>query len=214
MAATRLSIYQGACLALGERKVVSLTEDVPARKELDGVWDRDGIKTCLQAGLWNFATRSVQLDYSPSVSPPFGYQRAFEKPTDFVRLSNICTDEFFRSPLNHYEDESNYWFADQDTIYVRFVSSDVDYGMDFSKWPPNFTRFVEHFFGWMIHNRLTGSNLRKKEDVESDMQMWLKRAEATDAAEEATKFLPAGSWVRARGGRRGRYFNTFGDAVD
>lgn len=213
MAASRLSIYQGACLVLGDRKVVSLTENVQTRKELDGVWDRNGVKTCLQSGLWNFATRGVQLDYSPSVSPPFGYERAFEKPTDFVRLSNICTDEFFKHVLNNYEDEAGYWFASYDTIYVRYVSNDVDYGMDYAKWPENFTRFVEHYFALQICDRVTGG-ARKKQDVEKDTNFWLKKALGTDAAEEPTKFLPSGSWVRARAGNRGRYRDEHGRPVD
>ena len=212
MTASRLSLYQGACVALKERKVVSLTENVPVRKELDGWWDRGGVRTCLQMALWNHATRGVMLDYSPSITPPFGYTHAFAKPTDFVRLSNICSDEFYRCPLNDYDDESGYWFADIDTIYVRYVSDDVDYGFDYAKWPENFTRYVEHEAAHTVVGRLTGGQ-RNKADVEKDRDYWLAKAKGTDAAEEPTKFLPTGSWVQARGGRRG-YRNQYGRSVN
>jgi hypothetical protein len=201
MAASRLLIYQGAAAALGERKPVSLTENVPVRKELDGVWERGGIKTCLQAALWNFATRSVELTYSPSVTPAFGYRYGFEKPTDFVRTAQVTSDEYYRHPLNEYQDDGGYWFADIDPIYVRYVSNGSSYGFNYDKWPENFTRFVEHYFAHAICDRITGSG-RKKDDVANDLRMWRDQAKQTDAAEEPVSFAPQGSWVSAR--RRGR----------
>src|SRR5882724_4601315 len=116
---SKLSIFQGAALALGDRKVMSLTENRETRRALDLVWSRDGVKTCLQLGMWNFATRSLQYDYSPSVEPPFGFKRAFDKPTDWIRTVGMCEDEFFKVPLRQYQDEAAFWFADLDTIYVR-----------------------------------------------------------------------------------------------
>lgn len=177
---------------------------MPSRRALDGVFDRDGIKTCLQAGLWNFAIRSVQFDYDPSLEPAFGYTRAFQKPDDFVRLASLSSSEYFRPPLMDYQDGGGFWFANVDTIYVRYVSSDAAYGLDFSLWPPNFTRFVEHFFGHAICKRETGST-RDKESVEVDMSRWLKLAKGTDAAEEPVAQLPSGSWASARGSRRTRF---------
>ena len=78
----KLALYNGSLALLGARKLASLTENQLSRRELDGVFSRGGIRTCLQLGQFNFAIRTVQLDYSPSVEPPFGYTHAFDKPTD------------------------------------------------------------------------------------------------------------------------------------
>lgn len=199
----RLSIYQGASLAIGDRKVISLTENRETRRALDGVWDRDGVKTCLQMGFWNFATRSVKYDYSPSVEPPFGLKRAFNKPEDWVRTVGVCEDEFYRVPLLRYQDESAFWFADLDTIYVRFVSSLDDYGLNFSKWPQNFTRFVELWFALQIVKRTTNSQA-DKDALKKDAEQALLLSKNTDAMDEATVFLPPGTWSTSRQGRRGR----------
>lgn len=207
MTTSRLGLYQGAALVVGERKPVSLTENVTVRKELDGVWDRGGVKTCLQTFLWNFATRAVELTHSPSITPPFGYTYAFEKPTDFVRLVNICRDEYFHVPLNEYNDDGGYWSADLDTIWVRYVSSDTDYGFDYAKWPENFTRFVECWFAYAICDRVTGSG-RKKADIAQDLRVARDMARSTDAAEEPVTFVPQGSWVQARSGRRADRYRT------
>jgi hypothetical protein len=206
MAASRLSIYQAAAQIIGERRPVSLTENVPVRKELDGVWERGGVKTCLQQYLWNFATRSVELTYSPSVTPAFSFRYAFEKPDDFVRVAQLAVDEYYRHPLTEFQDDGNYWFADIDTIYVRYVSNDDSYGHDYSKWPENFTRFVEHYFAHAICDRITGSGGRvggvgdKKTDIARDMRFWRDQARQTDAAEEPTTRAPQGAWVTARTG--------------
>ena len=93
--ANKLSIYNGALLFIGDRQLSALTDNVEPRRLLDGVWDRDGIDTVLEHGQWNFAMRSAKYEYSPSVTPSFGHSRAFEKPSDFVRLCAMCSDEFF-----------------------------------------------------------------------------------------------------------------------
>lgn len=204
MAASRLSIYQGACIALGDRKIISLTENRELRRSLDTIWDRDGVKTCLQMGLWNFATRTLKYDYSPSVEPSFGLKRAFNKPDDWVRTTAVCEDEFFRVPLLSYRDEASYWFSNLDTIYVAFVSSLTDYGLNFAGWPQNFARFVELWFAWSVCRRTTNSG-QTKEDLAKDMQKALLLAKNTDAMDEATAMLPPGSWALSRRGRRQRW---------
>jgi hypothetical protein len=199
---SKLSIYQGACALLGTRRLASLAERQLSRRELDGVFERGGIKSCLQMGQWNFATRGVELSYSPSITPAFGYNRAFDKPTDWVRTCGLCSDEFFREPLLDVVDEAGHWYSDLDTIYVRYVSNDTQYGMDYSLWPENFTRVVEHYFAKETCLRLTQS-ASLKESLETEFKRWLLKAKSSDAMDEATSFPPRGLWVRARRGSRG-----------
>lgn len=203
---TKLSLYQGACTKLGIRKLVSLTENQLSRRELDGVFARGGIRNCLSMGQWKFATRSRQLDYAPSITPQFGYRRAFDKPTDWVRTTGLCSDEYFREPLLDMADEAGYLFADLDTIYGRHVSDDSQYGGDYSLWPENFTTVVEGYFAKEVCLRLTQSQ-SLKDSLEQEFRSDLAKAKNTDAMDDATKFPPLGSWARARmanGGRRDR----------
>ena len=194
---SKLSLYNGALREVGGRKLASLAENRESRRVLDSMWDADAVKTCLAAGQWNFAMRTQRLDFSPSIAPEFGYARAFVKPDDWVRTCAVCEDEFFRMPLLDYNDEAGYWFSDLDVIFVRFVSDDTDYGLDYSKWPANFTRYVESFLAARICMKLTG-NATKREQLERDAEVWLVKAKSSDAMDEATAKLPAGSWSRAR----------------
>jgi hypothetical protein len=204
---TKLDLYNGALLAIGSRQLASLTESRESRRALDAVYARGGVRTCLSAGMWNFAMRSAQLDKSPSIEPDFGLQNVFVKDDDWVRTAYVCCDEYFREPLIDYTDEAGHLYADQDPIYCKWVSDGLDYGGDLASWPENFTRYVEHWFAHEICERITQGRTKKAE-LAAGVASWLTKASSTDAMDEPTKFLPPGSWSRSRhrgmNGRRDR----------
>ena len=204
--ASKLSVYNGALREVGERKLASLTENREPRRVLDSAWDAEAVKTCLAAGQWNFATNSIELTHSPSIDPAFGYSYAFDKPENWVRTVAMCGDERFNAPLLQYQDEGSYWYADVDPIYVRYVDAGTSFGLDYGKWPINFTRYVEFFLAARICMSLT-QNASKRDGLETLAEVWLTKAKSSDAMDEPTKFLPPGSWSTARHGRslgRGR----------
>jgi hypothetical protein len=194
---TQLDIYNGALLHCGERFLASLTEQREPRRLLDRVWASNGVKTCLEQGQWNFAMRTVQIDYDPSIEPSFGYNRAFSKPSDWVVTSSLCSDEFFRDPLLRYTDEAGYWYSDLDTLYVRFVSSDVNYGLNINQWPDSFREFVEAHFASKIILKLSNSEDELKR-VEGLRAKFLKTAKSKAAMAEPTSFPARGNWSRSR----------------
>ena len=142
----------------------------------------------------------MRLDSSPSVGPDFGYQYGFDKPTDWVRTVGMASDEDFNATLTQYEDEATHWFSDTDPLYVRYVSDDVEYGLDYSKWTDDFSAFTEAWFGLQVHDRLV-NNAEKKELLKKDVKRLLLESKSSDAMDEPTRFVPAGSWSSARAGR-------------
>ncbi len=199
--ATKLSIYNGALSVIGERKLASLTENREPRLKLDDIWDNDLIDRVLQMGQWNFAKRTVELTASPSVTPSFGYQYAFDKPTDFIRTMMVCHDEYFNIPITRYSDEAQWWFCDAEQIYVAYVSNDTQWGADLSLWPHNFTEMVEHYLAWKVAPRIAGIDISDKR-LANQWKMWLAEAKAVDAMESPAKFAPKGGWARSRKGFR------------
>jgi len=197
--ANKLSIYNGALLFIGERKLSLLTDSVESGRLLDDVWDRNGIDTVLEHGQWNFAMRSSKLEYSPSITSPWGYSRAYEKPSDLIRISAICSDEFFTTPLLLYDDEAGFWYTGLDEIYVKYVSNDGSYGTDYSLWPPSFTRYVEAWFGCQIIYKLT-QNRAKEKDKKKECEKLLTKAASQDALNDPTRFEPPGRFRLARNG--------------
>lgn len=202
MATAQLEIYNEALLLLGEDKLASLTENHERRRVLDRVWDARFETKCLQSGQWNFAKRTVQLDYSSTVTPSFGYSRAFEQPSDWVRTIAISADEFFSVPLTQYREENGFWYCDHDIIYVSYVSNDSLYGLDYSKWPETFTEFAFTRLAKKVCLRLTQDETRHKELMAEERKA-LTEAKSQDAMSDPTVFPPLGTWSSAR--LQGRY---------
>ena len=201
---TQLGLYNGALRIVKERKLADLTERCESRYLLDDAWGEgptgDGaVKFCLEQGQWTFATRTVQSDYSPSIEPDFGHRYAFDQPEDMVDVCGIYQDSGLQIPLTSYRDERHFWFADQPTIYVSYVSNHEDYGGDMSLWPETFKKLVEAFLATEIAANLTQGNDRIAL-ADRAYSKALLEARSGDAMRKPTKFPPVGSWVSARYG--------------
>lgn len=201
MANDQLSVYNQALYLLGERSLASLTENREPRRILDVVW-RGAVKFCLEQGQWKFALRTSKLTYSADVTQRFGHTRAFERPSDCVRLAKICSDEFLQTPLLHYDTEAGWWYASIDDIYISYVSDSPNYGFDYSLWPETFSSYVALYVASQAGLRICQSE-RTMEKIAKDMKQTKIDALSKDAMQGPTQFLPQGNWVSSRrGGRR------------
>lgn len=213
MATTKLKLYNGALRMLEERKLADLTENVEARFVLDDIWDEEAIDYVLEQGQWNFAGRTVKLDFAPSITPSFGYQYGFAKPDDFIKTMQVCKDEYFALPITAYQDEARHIFCDPAEIYFQYVSNDAQWGTDYSLWPPSFTKWVQSWIALEAGPMLTNSaTLVERVTDEEDRRR--RRAKSQDAMESPAKFPPEGRWASWRRGsshsERGRRTSLFG----
>lgn len=204
---TKLQLYKDALRLCGAASIAALSDEVEGRRLLDEVWDGGGVRKCLERGSWQFAVRTQMLDFDVSVDPAFGYSHAFLKSSDWVTTTAICTDEFLRSPLLHYIDEVGYLYADEDVLYVQFVSDDAAFGGDLSTWTGTFNDFAVAYFASQVIHRLTSDKERLAMLLGPDMSgerrgylvEKLRTARSKDAMQDPTKLLPAGTWTTARG---------------
>lgn len=209
MATTRLLIYNGALLLCGEGELSSLAENREPRILLDHVWNDGGVRYCLEQAQWYFAMRTALLTNDASVSPPFGFQYGFTKPTDWIATSGVFQDEYLRTPLTQYADEAGFWYADLTDIYVKYVSEDTTYGADFARWPASFTDYVKAYFAGRIVHRLPGG-AEKREFLLGppgrEDRGWVNRclmiAKNKSAMAGPATFPSRGTWSAAR--HRGR----------
>lgn len=203
--ADKLRIYNASLLLLGERRLASLTEAREPRRVLDDVYS-DALLYCLEQGQWNFAMRSVQVESDAAVDPAFGFTYAFEKPDDWIRTCGLSASETFSLPLMRYLDEAGYWYSDVAPVYVRYVSSDTNYGADLSLWPMTFTRFFEAHLAFLASERITQAQ-SKTEGLMKIERVRKSDALSKDAMNEPTAFPPRGSWASAvlGGGSSSRY---------
>lgn len=200
MAITQLGLYNEALRLLGERQLLNLTENREPLRVLNNIWNDGALDYCLEQGLWNFATRAVQIDASTTV-PQFGYLNAFDKPNDHIRTVGVAEDEYFNVPLLRMIEETGFWFADIDPIYVRYISNAGTYGNDFSRWPKTFAKYVAAYLASEAAFTITQSP-EKKQLAMAETALRLRDARSKDAMADPTGFAPQGGWSRARQGYR------------
>lgn len=201
MTIAQLDLYNGALRLCGETKLASLSDNRKARYLLDDVWNEGAVNAMLEQGLWYFALRTSKFDADPNITPAFGYRMEFAKPSDWVRTAMLCQDESFNVPLTAVRDESGSWFADITPIYVSYVSNGNNYGNNFANWPASFINAFQGYLAEKIITQLTSDQTRWK-DVLTEAKRFMTDARAKAAMNESALFPPAGSWTRARWGRR------------
>ena len=197
---TKIGLFNNALLELGHVSLTDTGEAVEAGRLLNQVYDQV-VDECLSVGSWNFAMETIQADADTGVTPEFGYAKVFSKPSDWVRTIGISDDEYFSAPLLHYYDDANFWSADYSPIYVRYVSDDTGLGLELTRWPPSFARFVELELAARVAYKITQSD-GVSASVQTMRDKARLRALNQDAMNEPQpKFAPPGSWTLARGGR-------------
>lgn len=214
--ANKLKLYNGALLILEAGKLNALTDAVESRYVLDEVYDDNGVDWCLEQGFWQFAMRTVKMEYAPGLSPnDFGRINTFELPTDYVRLAAISADSYLSVPYLDYWHEGEYIFADLEELYIKYVSNDSSYGHDYSLWPETFKDFAKTYFASRVCKRVTGSDSMMDRLVGADGRGGMLRTKKNDALSKdamlsPTRFLPQGRWASSRRGGNGPR-NDFGN---
>lgn len=206
--ADRLSIYRGALRLIGDARLSSLEEPNPNRKVLDDVW-APAVDYMLEKASWNFAVRGAEILADDDFEPLYGYRYSFRKPEDWVRTTSICDNPFYNPGFERYQDDNGFWFADIDTMYIRYVSNLPNYGWDIGAWRQHFAKALEAYMafesglpissGPMITDRQGGNALFQL------FERRLKEAKAKDALDEAVSRPPVGRLVQARYYRGSRF---------
>lgn len=204
----RLSLYNKALGYVGAGRITSLTADRQERRELDAVYD-GCLQYMLERAGWKFALRSSKLDADTNITPSFGLTYAYTLPSDFVRFTAICTDEFFNTEVTDHRKLNGILYTSHSTIYVEYVSNGASYGLDLGKYPET---YAEALGAWMAAKAVLpiSKDRGDRSDLGKIYREMLAAAKGTDAIDERVKWRPEGSWVRARSLGRGRPYTRNG----
>lgn len=201
--ATKIGIYRGALRLLGPSQLAATTDDRPERYALDDAWD-DAVQHLLEQGLWNFAIRFEPLTTPASpTNPDTGYDYAFSKPTDFVRIAAISDNASFSGTFEAYDVQQSYIYTNATELYLRYVSNDASYGLDLTKWPQSFAKALEPYLAFETGLPISGDR-GNRNDMLGLFKERLARAKTLDAIDERVKWKKPGRWTQARVTQRNR----------
>lgn len=151
--ADQLALYNVALAHLGARRLASLAEPRESARVLADEWEA-AVRGCLEMAPWSFATRTKAVDFSGAAPNQFRY--TLPKPADWLRTVDVAADPTVTVPLDGYAEEGAAWYANQTTIWVRFVSYDPAYGLNTNGWPQHFADLVCLTLAVRCCRRLTG----------------------------------------------------------
>lgn len=194
---SQLTIFNGALLHLGERNIDAgelATPTSEPTRVLTQIWD-DGFEDYILAkGQWKFAMTSDTLTEN-SGSGKFGFEYQFTKPTDFIRFGEMCVDEDFSSPAMYGEGGGKF-YADEDTLYIQYVSNDNALGGDLTLWTEAVLMYAKAHLAFLAAPKLNPDLVDKLYNLENK---YLFEAQNRDAFSGPTRELPPGRWRRSRG---------------
>lgn len=197
---TKLSLYNGALRIIKHRPLATTTDDVEARYLLDDEYEQT-LAWCLEQGLWNHASRMVEIEASEDEEPLFGLNYAFDKPSDYVRLVKISASPYLYPTLEdlQYIEEGDYWFSSVNPLYVQYVSNDDAYGGSFGLWPQTYTLFVQHELAARVAPHLGSFSANELDQIDSKRDRALKDARSKDAMGQGAQRPPPGRLTQSRG---------------
>jgi hypothetical protein len=187
------TIYNGALMILGKDKLPAGDTDHPYRVKCDTSVDEGVANAVMEDTEWLFGQTSVQIEYNPSIEPSWGHNRAFDKPSDLLRISGIWSDPYFQHPLRNYVDEGDVFLASCDVIYLKYVDS--DFLSTPSSWPTYFARLVSAKIAQDIAPGIDPKLIDHANEVYENRR---DVALSNDAQASPPHIFTEGTWVRSR----------------
>lgn len=192
----RLTIYNSALRIIGSRNLTTVSEGREPRRVLDTIWDDDMLNTLLEMGEWLFASRLVQIQSDPDITPLFGYSYVMSLPSDYVRICGVYTDEMMKTPMLDYKIVGTRILTSFDKVYLHYVSNGDSWGGDFTLWPSSFKKLVEAYIALEAAPRLKSQT--DEETLKKRYSSALINAQSKDCMKQPTRFPPLGKWQTAR----------------
>jgi hypothetical protein len=195
--ATKLGVYNDCLRAIGDLRLSSLTEDVEARYVLDDAWE-DAVEFMFTEGLWNFATRTEEINANLALTPIPGFTYTFDKPEFWLRTITLSPNSQFDTEAT-YRDEDGKFYANFDKLYLRYISSEKTADDRLGEWPPTFANAVAAYLAKECARRISGAD-SDAEALAADYKDILASAKNKDALDQSKVTFRPGSWVRAMRG--------------
>lgn len=176
MSTTKVSICNEALSLLGAKSIQSFEENTETARRCASIYDSTR-RTLLRMHPWSFAKKRMQL--APvSTYPSFGYQYAFQLPSDFVRIID--------TGLDVYEVEGRHILANTNLINLVYVADEENEGI----WDSLFAECMVLYLTNKLGKPITGSQT-EADSAWQKLQNTLKQARAINGQERPSQDFSA-----------------------
>lgn len=183
MAVTKLSLYNDALILLGQRVLLTDTEDRPSRHKLDALYDNGAVDYCFEIVKPKFAVKLSSLTgVAPTLTTAFTNEATL--PSTFQALVGVFADATMDQQIKRYTHEEDKILSDFATIFVRFVQDFTTVGLT----------NMSHSFGRVVSAYLARElsiSIDPDETENMDVQLE-KRMEISAAIDSATEPMDRG----------------------
>jgi hypothetical protein len=197
---SRTQVINDGLRAISANLIADPDEDTESARQAKGVYEQV-VRTELEGQAWYFAKDQASLP-ALADAPIFKYARAFNLPSDFLRLVEIEGRWAFSiirgvdtEPLPDYEMQGRAILtnlgAPLNIGYLRDVTSDP------TLWSPAFAGVVSAALAVTLAMPLTKSE-GMVSLAEKLYQKALRRAKTANAIQMPPQNIPDGSWITAR----------------
>lgn len=197
--ASQTEIANRALTKLGTARILTITDDVKAARELNSMWDIV-LDAELRANIWNFATARTSLA-ALSTTPSWGYAYEYQLPTGCLRLLQVGEyyyihdlSDYRSAPELPYQVEGRKILTDYTAPLKIRYSQRVE---DTQQWDALFVEAFAAKLAYECCEAITQSNTKKAAAWE-DYMAALSQAKLIDAIENPPEPLADSSWLLAR----------------
>jgi hypothetical protein len=139
-------------------------------------------KALMRSHFWRFAKDRVQLSQD-TVTPSFQWTYQYHLPSDFLRAMLVYDGS--DAPDGHtyytYELEGDKLMTTESTVYLKYIK----WVSDVPSWDSLFVEVMVLMLAKKVAMPLT-QNVKLKEDIERELEMWMRRVRAMDREEGET----------------------------
>jgi hypothetical protein len=191
--ATKVGIINEALVHLGQPPMAGPSDNSTWVKRLTNIYPAS-VRRLLERHSWNFAKVMEQLQALPTATG--GRDYSYNKPAKALSILKINDSGLEEDDeWDDYDDADGKIHADQDVLYMWFVSS--DYLIKEGSWPQVFAHAVAVDLAAQCAPVGT-KDINEKDRLEKKARKAFNEAKSWDAGQKPFRKNPRGQWAIAR----------------
>jgi len=188
---SEVAICNAALAKVSNNRIVSLTEGSTAGDLCNEMYPRIRDRL-LRRHIWNFNKTRVKLAQLAD-SPAFGWRRAYQLPSDWVRNVAVYADSGAQNQTHSYEVEGRTILADHDDLYLVYGARVTD--------PNAFDDMFREALAYALAVELAvplAKSATLRDRLAEAFESYIMEAQTIDGQDDPPHYPPEPGWSEVR----------------